>query len=112
MHLELRDKLYYSIGEIASAFNVNASLLRFWEKEFDILTPKKNKKGDRRFSKKDVKNLKLIYHLVKERGYTLEGARHVLSTNKKLVNQVDVIHTLEAVRAELIRLRDQFEDVS
>ena len=64
------DKRYYSIGEIAQAFNVNTSLIRFWEKEFDILKPKKNAKGNRLFTPEDLKNLKLIYHLVKEKGYT------------------------------------------
>ncbi|WP_103327996.1 MerR family transcriptional regulator [Bacteroidetes bacterium endosymbiont of Geopemphigus sp.] len=112
MHIEFPDKLYYSIGEIASAFNVNTSLIRFWEKEFDILTPRKNKKGNRCFSKKDIENFKLIYHLVKERGYTLEGARHIIDTNQKLIKEVSVIHRLEAVRAELVRLKDQFEDIS
>ena len=72
MHLELApNKRYYSIGEIAKAFDVNASLIRFWDKEFDILKPKKNAKGNRMFTPEDVKNLQLIYHLVKEKGYTL-----------------------------------------
>ena len=72
------DKRYYSIGEIAQAFNVNTSLIRFWEKEFDILKPKKNAKGNRLFTPEDLKNLKLIYHLVKEKGYTLDGAKQHL----------------------------------
>ena len=72
------EKLYYSIGEVADMFRVNVSLLRFWEKEFDILKPKKNKKGNRMFTTKDLDNLKIIYHLVKERGYTLEGAKKKL----------------------------------
>ena len=75
-------KLYYSIGEIAEMFEVNASLIRFWEKEFPILKPKKNRKGNRLFTTKDIDNLKLIYHLVKERGFTLEGARKKLKDNK------------------------------
>ena len=109
MYVKFPDKLYYSIGEIASAFNVNTSLIRFWEKEFDLLTPRKNKKGTRCFSKKDIEIFRLIYHLVKERGYTLEGARYTLDTKKKLIEEVNVIHRLEAVRAELIRLKDQFD---
>ena len=83
MHIELPDKLYYGIGEVANAFNVNTSLIRFWEKEFDVLKPKKNAKGNRKFTPEDIKNLKLIYHLVKERGYTLEGAKKHLKTNEK-----------------------------
>jgi DNA-binding transcriptional MerR regulator len=78
MHLELPTKRYYSIGEIAKAFDVNASLIRFWDKEFEALKPKKNAKGNRRFTPEDVQNLKLIYNLVKERGYTLEGAKTYL----------------------------------
>ncbi|XOD67824.1 MAG: MerR family transcriptional regulator [Flavobacteriales bacterium Tduv] len=110
MHIELRDKLYYSIGEVADAFHVNASLIRFWEKEFDILTPKKNKKGNRLFLKRDIEHLKLIYHLVKERGYTLEGARQALQANDRLVEEVEVIHRLEAIKSELLKLKAQFDD--
>ena len=73
MHVDLPDKLYYSIGEVAEAFKVNTSLIRFWEKEFDAIKPRKNAKGNRKFTKEDIKNLELIYHLVKERGFTLEG---------------------------------------
>ena len=72
MHVSLPEKLYYTIGEVAKAFEVNASLIRFWEKEFDVIQPKKNAKGTRRFTPSDIKNLELIYHLVKERGFTLE----------------------------------------
>ena len=74
-------KLYYSIGEVAKMFDVNTSLIRFWENEFDILKPKKNKKGNRLFTQKDVDNLKIIYHLVKERGFTLDGAKKKLREN-------------------------------
>ena len=84
MHIELQpDKRYYSIGEIAKAFDVNASLIRFWDGELDILKPKKNAKGNRMFTPEDVNNLKLIYHLVKERGFTLEGARTHLKEGQK-----------------------------
>ncbi len=76
-------KLYYSIGEVAKMFDVNASLIRFWEKEFDIIKPKKNKKGDRMFTQADVDNFRIIYHLVKERGYTLQGAKEKLKENKE-----------------------------
>lgn len=71
-------KLYYSIGEVAELFSVNTSLIRFWEKEFDVLKPKKNKKGNRLFTKDDVENLHKIYRLVKKEGYTLDGAKKML----------------------------------
>lgn len=77
-------KLYYSIGEVAKIFDVNASLLRFWEKEFDIIRPKKNKKGDRLFTQEDISNFRTIFHLVKERGYTLQGAKEKLKGAKKI----------------------------
>ena len=83
MHIDLPDKRYYGIGEIARAFNVNTSLIRFWEKEFDILKPKKNAKGNRKFTTDDVKNLEIIYFLVKERGFTLDGAKIHLKENKQ-----------------------------
>jgi DNA-binding transcriptional MerR regulator len=76
------EKLYYPIGEVAEMFDVSSSLIRYWEKEFDILKPRKNKKGNRLFTKVDIENLKIIFHLVKERGYTLEGAKQKLKDNK------------------------------
>ena len=68
-------KLYYSIGEISVMFNVSKSLIRFWEAEFDLLKPHKNSKGDRRFTKQNIEQFRTIYHLVKERGFTLDGAK-------------------------------------
>ena len=82
MIIDLPEKRYYGIGEVAKAFSVNNSLIRFWEKEFDIIKPKKNKKGNRLFSKKDFDNLKTIYFLVKEKGYTLDGAKKKIKENK------------------------------
>ena len=108
MHINLPEKRYYKIGEIAEAFQVNASLIRFWEKEFDSIQPKKNKKGDRMFTQEDVKNLQLIFHLVKEKGFTLEGAKNKLKTQpKKTVSNHDIIAKLESVKAELIAIKDQ-----
>ncbi len=78
-------KLYYTIGEVSEMFKVNTSLIRFWEKEFDIIKPKKNKKGNRLFTPEDVDNFKVIYNLVKEQGLTLEGAKKYLKENKKTV---------------------------
>ena len=83
MHIELPEKRYYKIGEVAKAFEVNTSLIRFWEKEFDVIKPKKNAKGNRLFTAEDIANLKLIYNLVKERGFTLEGAKQKLKINYK-----------------------------
>lgn len=106
MDINLPDKRYYSIGEIAQAFNVNTSLVRFWEQEFDILQPKKNAKGNRMFTPEDLKNLKLIYHLVKERGFTLEGAKtHLKEKKQKSLQTFEVIEKLKRVREELVRMK-------
>ena len=104
MHVNLPEKLYYSIGEIAEAFNVNTSLIRFWEKEFEILKPKKNSKGTRRYSSIDIENFQTIHHLVKEKGYTLEGAKEQL---KILNKNFKVIKKLEKVKAALINIRSE-----
>lgn len=102
------EKIYYTIGEVAELFEVNQSLIRFWEKEFDILKPQKNKKGNRLFTKNDLENLKLIYHLVKERGYTLQGAKEKLKQNRAdLVNTVQMIDSLTRVRAFLVELKKE-----
>ena len=110
MKLNLPDKLYYSIGEVAKAFNVNASLIRYWEQEFPIIKPKKNKKGNRYFTPKDLENLQIIYHLVKEKGYTLDGARVALATNSKISETISMIDRLEFVKAELQKLKDSLVD--
>ena len=108
MHINLSDKRYYKIGEVAKAFNVNASLIRFWDKEFDILKPKKNNKGNRLFTQEDIKNLQLIYHLVKEKGFTLEGAKNKLKENpEKVTNNHDIIAKLQAVKQELTEIKNQ-----
>jgi DNA-binding transcriptional MerR regulator len=108
MHLDLPEKRYYSIGELAKAFDVNASLIRFWDKEFDILKPKKNAKGNRMFTPEDVKNLQLIYHLVKERGFTLDGARvHLKEGQKKTMDTFEIIRKLEAIKTQLVNIKGQ-----
>lgn len=108
MHINLPEKLYYSIGEVADAFKVNTSLIRFWEKEFDVLKPKKNAKGNRKFTPEDIKNLQLIYHLVKERGFTLEGAKiHLKEEKKKTLSNFEIIRKLESIKAELIKIKNQ-----
>jgi DNA-binding transcriptional MerR regulator len=101
-------KLFYSIGEVADMFNVNTSLIRFWEKEFDIIRPKKNKKGNRLFTQKDVDNFHVIFHLVKERGYTLNGAKAKLRQNKDGVNEnLEVVKTLKKLRDFLTEIKKQ-----
>ncbi len=107
MHIDLpENKRYYSIGELAKAFNVNASLIRFWDAEFDILKPKKNAKGNRMFTVEDVNNLKLIFHLVKERGFTLDGAKtHLKEGQKKTLDKFEIISKLETVKAQLLRIK-------
>lgn len=108
MHINLPEKLYYSMGEIAKAFNVNQSLIRFWDKEFDILKPKKNAKGNRMFTPEDVKNLQLIYHLVKERGFTLEGAKiHLKEGQKKTLDKFEIIRKLENIKIQLINIKNE-----
>lgn len=110
MKKNLPDKLYYSIGEVAKAFDVNISLIRFWEKEFPILNPKKNKKGNRFFTPEDIHNLKIIYYLVKEKGYTLDGAKIALATNNKISETISMIDRLNFVKSELQKLKDSLAD--
>ncbi|MDD2412733.1 MAG: MerR family transcriptional regulator [Bacteroidales bacterium] len=101
------DKLYYSIGEVAKMFDVNTSLIRFWEKEFDIIKPQKNKKGNRMFTQKDVDNFHLIFNLVKEQGYTLQGAKEKLSiSGDKYEKNIEIIKRLKKVRSFLMELRE------
>jgi len=108
MQVDLPEKLYYGIGEVAKAFNVNTSLIRFWEKEFDVLQPKKNAKGNRKFTPKDIKNLQFIFHLVKERGFTLEGAKIHLKENKqKTLSNFELVQKLERVKTELFKIKEQ-----
>lgn len=108
MQVELPEKRYYGIGEVARAFGVNTSLVRFWEKEFDALKPKKNAKGNRKFTPDDIKNLQLIYHLVKERGFTLEGAKtHLKEYKQKTLDNFEIIAKLERVKTELIKIKEQ-----
>ena len=107
MHIDLPEKRYYKIGEVAKAFGVNTSLIRFWDNEFDIIKPKKNAKGNRLFTKEDIENFKLIYNLVKERGFTLDGARKKLKKDPEVVSNQEIISRLEAVKAELLKIKNQ-----
>lgn len=97
------DKLFYSIGEVAEMFDVNASLIRYWEKEFDIIRPQKNKKGNRLFTKKDIENFKTIYHLVKEKGFTLQGAKEALKNGSKPVESTST--ETDTLRLSLLRMK-------
>lgn len=108
MRVDLPEKLYYSIGEVADAFEVNPSLIRFWEKEFNIIKPKKNAKGNRKFTPEDIKNLELIYHLVKVRGFTLEGAKAYLKQEpKETLSKFEIIRKLEGIKSSLIKLKNE-----
>ena len=104
-------KLYYTIGEVSTMFNVNTSLIRFWEKEFDIIQPKKNKKGNRLFTPKDIQNFNKIYHLVKIQGFTLDGAKKTLRKNEPVDTSSEsfhpVVNQLEAIREKLLLLKDK-----
>ena len=100
-------KLYYPIGDVAKMFGVNNSLIRFWEKQFDIIKPKKNKKGNRYFTPKDIENFKIIFHLVKERGFTLDGAKKKLRENKDgTIKNVEIVSQLQDIRAQLVAIRE------
>ncbi len=101
------NKLYYTMGEVTKMFNVNASQIRFYEKEFDIIQPKKNKKGNRLFTPEDISNLKIIFNLVKDKGYTLQGARDFLKNNKNEAKENQrVIDSLHRLKSFLIDVRD------
>lgn len=102
------EKLFYPIGEVAQMFDVSVSSIRYWEKKFDILKPKKNKKGNRMFTKKDVENLRIIYHLTKERGFTLEGAKKKLRENKTdTIDNIEIISHLKNIRKFLVDFREE-----
>lgn len=101
----LFQKQYYSIGEVATMFHENQSLIRYWETEFDILQPRKNRKGDRFFRPVDVKNLVLIYDLLRRRKFTIEGAKDYLKKNKKVEEKFAMIQSLEKIKAFLLELK-------
>jgi DNA-binding transcriptional MerR regulator len=103
----LFSKQYYTMGEVSEMFRVNQSLLRFWETEFDILQPRKNKKGDRYFRPADIKNLHLIYHLLRQKKYTIEGAKEFLKKNKKADERFEVIQRLQEIKTFLLEWKAQ-----
>ena len=103
-------KLFYSMGEVSEMFDVNPSLIRHWESKFEVLKPQKNKKGNRMFTPEDVENLKLIYHLVKERGMTLPGARQRMKDNKEAtLRNFEIVERLKSIREELIGMKESLD---
>ena len=101
----LFQKMYYTIGKVADMFKVNQSLIRLWENEFDVLKPKKNGKGDRLFRPEDIKNIQLIYHLMRERKYTMEGAKDFIKNNKKSTEKFSTIQSLKKLKEFLIEMK-------
>ena len=101
----LFQRQYYSIGEVAEMFRVNQSLLRFWENEFDIIQPRKNRKGDRHFRPIDIRNLELIYDLLRRRKLTIEGAKNFLKKNKKAKENFELIQSLQAIKGYLLEVK-------
>jgi len=102
------EKVFYSISEVAEMFDVNTSNIRFWENEFDILKPQKNKKGNRMFTTEDLGNLKIIYHLLKEKGLTIKGAQKKLKENKEdTIQNFEVVSRLQEIRQQLIEIKDE-----
>ena len=103
-------KMYYSISEVAKMFNVNESLLRYWEKEFPIIAPRKAGGNVRQYRKEDIENIRLVYHLVKEKGMTLQGAKQRLKTNKeKTIQTAEIVDRLKQIREELVNLRNSLD---
>ncbi|QXV64786.1 MerR family transcriptional regulator [Mucilaginibacter sp. 21P] len=101
-------KMYYTMGEVSAMFDVNQSLIRFYEKEFDVLTPKKNKKGNRYFTPEDIENLKIIFHLIRDKGYTLQGAKdHLKNDNGNVRDNQRVIDSLENLKKFLLEVRNE-----
>ena len=112
-------KLYYTIGEVAQMFDVNTSLIRFWEKEFQVISPKKNRKGNRLFTPKDIVNINKIYYLVRVKGFTLDGAKNAIKSKEDLEgykpiekNEVSVIEKLENLKSKLLTLHSNYKNSS
>jgi len=104
------EKIYYSIGEVAEQFNVAPSLIRFWESEFELIQPKKNRKGNRQFTKEDIENVRTIYHLVKQKGFTLQGAKEMLRNDTQSVkDKMEIYDSLKKIRQFLVEVRDKLQ---
>lgn len=106
------EKVFYQIGEVARMFCVKQSLIRFWEQEFEIIKPQKNKKGNRLFTKKDIENFRLIFHLVKERGMTLNGAKQKLKDNiADTSNNFEAIKKLQSIKEQLLEIKSELDQI-
>ena len=104
------EKIYYSIGEVAEQFNVAPSLIRFWESEFELIQPKKNRKGNRQFTKEDIENVRTIYHLVKQKGFTLQGAKEMLRNDTQVVkDKMEIYDSLKKIRQFLVEVREKLQ---
>jgi len=104
------EKIYYSIGEVAEQFNVAPSLIRFWESEFELIQPKKNRKGNRQFTKEDIENVRTIYHLVKQKGFTLQGAKEMLKNDTQSVkDKMEIYDSLKKIRQFLVEVREKLQ---
>jgi len=110
--IKLKDyKIYYSIGEISKILKLNTSLIRFWEKEFEIIKPKKNLRGNRVFTKNDLENIRLIHHLLKEKKYTIQGAKKKIRENKDGAKKnLAIIQNLKDIRNDLTKIRDELKN--
>ncbi len=105
------EKIFYSISEVADMIGENQSLIRYWENQFDALKPHKNKKGTRLFTKEDIETVKIIHHLVKERGLTLKGAQQKLKDNREeTINTFEIVKRLQDIRQQLVEIRDELQD--
>ena len=106
--MDTNGKYYYSIGEVAAMFGVNTSMIRYWEKEFDMIKPNKNKKGDRFFTTKDIETIRTIYYLTKVKGYTLQGAKEALKSNfAKEAGNAMVVETLTKIKNKLLEIKQE-----
>jgi len=106
-----QEKILYSIQEVAEMFQVNTSLLRYWEKEFDFIKPKKSAKGTRQYRDEDIEAIRLVYHLVKEIGLTISGAKQRLKENKEtVVNIEEITHRLKLIRSNLVAIQEEIEE--
>ncbi len=104
-------KIFFSIGEVAQMFDLNESTLRFWEKEFDSIQPKKTTKGFRQYTKADIENIRMVYHLVKEKGMTLVGAKKVIHDSKrKLSTKLELLDRLNAIKEELVAIKAEIAE--
>jgi DNA-binding transcriptional MerR regulator len=104
------EKKYFSIGEVADMLDITPSQIRFWEGEFDIIRPQKNRNGKRQFTKDDIEKIRMVFHLVKEKGYTLQGAKQMIrNNNKALQDKMEMIESLEEVKSFLLELKQKLE---